>query len=97
MGIGAIAGILFYVNEQWKYSDERKYDVMKAAMLQKIVEDPNTYPLLDLPEQTDMIRNIVFSDTTQLVLVEGAQGIAVLFILARPSMLTCMFLFLVFT
>ena len=79
--IAAIAGVIYYVNEhfkhveeQLKYSDERKYDVIKAAMLTEITTKPFVYPELCIPEQVAVMRDIVFSDTAKVVLIEGAQG-----------------------
>ena len=63
-----------YEEEQLKYSDERRYDVIKAAMLTEITTKPFLYPELCIPEQVAVMRDIVFSDTARVVLIEGAQG-----------------------
>ena len=81
--LGTFTGIVFYVNEKLKYSDKRKYKVIKAAMLKEITIAPFKYPELCIPEQAAVMRDIVFSDSAKLVLIEGAQGRIAYFILTR--------------
>ena len=59
-----------YTEEVSKYSEKRKYQVAKEAMMQNISSTSVDYPKLQAKGQEDMMRNS-YCHTTQ---VEGAQG-----------------------
>ena len=63
-----------YEKEQSKYSEEKKYEVVKKAMLQPIPVKHLRYPHLWAKVQIDMMHSLVFSKDSSLVLIEGASG-----------------------
>lgn len=71
---GTLFGVYIALQERSKYSVGKRYKVVKGAMLSPISMEPLKYPELYAKDQVDMIHDLVFSNDTSLVLIEGAQG-----------------------
>ena len=76
IAFGTVVGTVFYMEDQAKHSDRRKYNVVRDAMLQPVPIEPLEYPELYAKDQVDMMHRLIFSKEARLALVEGAQGIA---------------------